>query len=127
MMDCSCVYADDYDCPEFYHKDVRKARKEHVCEECRRKIMPGERYEHVRGKWDGRVDSYKTCADCLSIRDTFFCGGYGHGGVLYDFEEHIRCCDGHLDGALIGELTKGARDYVCDLVEEFWKENEDEG
>lgn len=62
--DCSC----DYDPPEFYHKEIRRARKPHKCEECSGTISPGEQYEHARGKWDGYVDSFKTCERCYDLR-----------------------------------------------------------
>jgi hypothetical protein len=63
MTDCVC----DYDPPEFYHREIRRARKEHKCCECGGRMLPGEQYEHVRGKWDGFVDTYDTCARCCDL------------------------------------------------------------
>ena len=62
--DCSC----DYTPPEFYHRELRRARKEHRCAECDGRILAGEQYEHVRGKWDGYVGTFKTCERCVDIR-----------------------------------------------------------
>lgn len=61
---CAC----DYDPPEFFISENRKARKPHVCWECRAQIAPGETYEHARGKWEGDVSTFKTCALCLELR-----------------------------------------------------------
>lgn len=65
MAECWC----DYDPPEFYHKETRKARTAKTCFECCGPIVPGERYEHVRGKWDGCLDTFRTCDRCLELRD----------------------------------------------------------
>lgn len=83
---CSC----DYDMPAFCQVETRKARKPHKCWECRAAIDPGEVYEHVRGKWDGDIWTFKTCALCLELRQwarisvPCFCFSYG------DLHENIR-------------------------------------
>lgn len=79
MNDCSC----DYEVPEFFTKETRKAKKRRRCTECRRFIQPGEAYEHVFGKWDGYVSAFETCSICLDIRQhtlsiiPCFCSSYG--------------------------------------------------
>lgn len=80
MSECVC----DYDGPEIYFSELRKARKVHVCEECRARIQPGEQYENASGKWDGRFDQFKTCSRCIALRDWVkahvpcFCWAHGH-------------------------------------------------
>lgn len=66
---CSC----DYDGESFDYFDVciRKARKEHTCCECMAKILPGEKYEYLKGAFDGGWDTYKTCLPCSRIRKDF--------------------------------------------------------
>jgi hypothetical protein len=66
-MDAFCFC--DFDPAEFYHLEMRKARKPHQCHECGRTIEIGETYEHVRGKWDGSVDTYRSCPRCLALRE----------------------------------------------------------
>lgn len=61
---CSC----DYDPPSFCNIETRKARKAHECQECRGPIPAGETYEYVRGKWEGEILIFKTCALCLELR-----------------------------------------------------------
>jgi hypothetical protein len=65
--DCACGYDGDYEPCEFYYEEVRKARKQHRCAECRGPINPGDHYMHRVGKWDGEVSVYKTCQPCMNI------------------------------------------------------------
>jgi len=127
----SCVvsYAEAGDPADFYWDSKPVARREHVCSECRRVIQPGERYGRVTGKWDGEIQTYKTCFDCQSIIDFLFCDGVVFGEVRADLREHIA------EGGTISEdcmiqLTPRARGMVCEIIEGFWAdedaENEEE-
>lgn len=83
-MSCYC----DYDYPSFYRATVSKARKEHRCGECARRIKPGERYEAVAAVWEGEFGTAKTCSHCLDIR-TFVknsvpCYCWAHGNIEED-------------------------------------------
>lgn len=87
--DCVC----DYDAPSFYVAEVRTARKTHKCEECRNLILPGDKYEHVRGKWD-YVDTFKTCSHCVDLRtwtkNNVPCLCWAHGNLLDDCREAVQ-------------------------------------
>jgi hypothetical protein len=41
-----------------------RARKEHKCDTCYRRIDPGEQYTRGSGVYDGRMTSFKMCAHC---------------------------------------------------------------
>lgn len=123
MTSCSCIYVGDFDSPSFYSREMRKANREHKCSECSRPIAPGEQYENARGKWNEEFAVYKTCRDCLSVRDEFFCDGYPHQGIWEAVTEHLHYCDGHISAASIAELTPAARDKVCDMIEEIWEDD----
>jgi hypothetical protein len=75
---CSC----DYEPFEFCNTETRKARKTHQCDECYVTIPVGESYEHVRGKCEGEIMVFKTCALCLELRRwavisvPYFCFAY---------------------------------------------------
>lgn len=88
-MICEC----DAELPEFYRKSVRKARKEHRCDECKKPIRVGESYEHVSGKWDGRIGTYKTCPRCLTLfeflTDKTDCHCRVHGGQFITILENM--------------------------------------
>ena len=81
---CYC----DYEPAEFYHQETRKAKKEHKCSECGRAIDAGESYQHVRGKWDGDVGTFKTCPRCLALKDWVAahvpCFCWAHGNIIED-------------------------------------------
>lgn len=62
---CFCDYGES---PDFYSKSEHKARKVHRCTECNRQISAGQTYEKVVGKWDGRLDVFKTCCRCTALR-----------------------------------------------------------
>ena len=87
--DCYC----DYDPPEFCHVEIRKARKEHKCEECSGRILVGERYEYTRGKWDGDISNFKICERCYDIRqwtkNNVPCLCWAYGNIIDDCKEAI--------------------------------------
>ena len=63
------VYYDDCDNPpEFYDCKTVVARKAHKCCECLAEIEKGESHERYTGKWEGDIDTYRTCSLCLSAR-----------------------------------------------------------
>ncbi len=87
--DCYC----DYEPAEFYHKEIRKARKPHKCCECAGPIRVGELYEHVRGKWEGSIGTYDTCERCVDIwqwtQNNVPCLCWSHGNRIEDCREAI--------------------------------------
>ena len=89
-MDCYC----DYDPAEFYSSRVCAARKEYRCDECARKILPGEQYEKVTGKWAGTVSTFRTCSHCVDIRqfveNSVPCFCWAHGNTDEDAREAVR-------------------------------------
>ena len=129
MADCSCVVCDDYDPATFYSQVVRKARTGKKCCECERTIEPGEEYEHTSGKWDKQISIFETCADCLSVRASFFCEGYLHGGMWDMLHAHLEAVVRFGDGVsseCIAPLTARAREMVCDAIEKLWTKMDEE-
>jgi len=47
----------------------RKARKHHKCYECKRVIDIGQKYQYIKGNWDGKWLEFKTCLSCEELRD----------------------------------------------------------
>ena len=87
---CHC---DDYDRPGFLRDELRVARKDHTCSECRKPIHKGDIYKHTSGVWDGRVAVYKWCDTCTTIYNLAdglsddFCVIYG--GLIECVEEGV--------------------------------------
>lgn len=60
---CYC----DYEEPEFFSEVMRKARKQHKCDECWGVIEIGQSYKVIAGVWGGDFSRYKHCNKCLSL------------------------------------------------------------
>ncbi len=87
---CCPLSSGDDDGPSFYVDQIRRAKKTHRCGECREDILKGDRYEIVTGRWDGTIDTHKTCLSCMEIRDHFACGsGFYFGRLWDDLEENF--------------------------------------
>ena len=124
-MECSCTVETDCDeGPSFFSSRERKARKEHKCNECRRIISPGETYEYIAGVWDGSFDTYKTCSDCLSVRDEFFKSGYILSDIWMDLREYIFDCHGDIPEKCLVKLTPSAREKVLAIIERYFSDDE---
>jgi len=68
-----CDWGDyDGDAPEFFVEYNRKARKQHKCCECGRIIERGQKYLLSVGKWEGALDTFKTCFVCERIINDIF-------------------------------------------------------
>jgi len=126
-MDCSCGIDVDPDSePEFYYSSVRVARKFHKCDECKEEIEPGDTYEHVSGTWENEWLVNKTCSDCISARDVFFNSGWYMGAVWDMIFEFIDESYGDVSSDCIKGLTPKARDKVCDYIESYFKDQDEE-
>lgn len=126
-MDCSCTIDVDMDGdgPSCCTTAIRKARKHHKCCECYRQIEVGESYEYVSGIWDGVPHIYKTCADCLSIKNVFFTSYYFRE-LWSMLEEQYNFEYDRIPESCLSKLTSTARSRICNLVEEQWEDEEDE-
>jgi len=54
--------------PQIFNRYLRKARKQHLCCECRKPIKTGDTYWFARGLWDHRWGTYKVCVPCEKLR-----------------------------------------------------------
>jgi hypothetical protein len=90
MMACDC----DLEMPEFFYERLQRARKQHVCNECRGPIAIGANYKRLSGKWNGEFQEFKQCETCLGLIDFMnahikcFC--FGLGTLVMDAVETVR-------------------------------------
>ena len=87
-----CMYdPHEQDGGVYFGSGPRRARKEHICGECRRAIRKGERYFRAAGVQDGYAWDAKQCAQCAAAAGWLVkeCGGFLFGGVQQDLEEHL--------------------------------------
>jgi hypothetical protein len=87
MMFDSCICVDHDSHASFSTNEWRTARKQYVCCECGDPILPGAKYEHVFGVWDGDVSVYKTCYLCVRIRKSLFSCGWIYGQMWQDIQD----------------------------------------
>ena len=66
------------------------------------------------------------CLDCASIEAEFFCDGFGFECIWEDLRQHIVDMNGKISSDCLVRLTKSARDDVCDLIEEYWEESDED-
>jgi len=82
---CYC----DYDPSDVWDERKRKARKEHVCYECREKIEKGDEYVYITSLSDGSWWHYKICEYCEHdwkiVREAGHC--YLIGGLQIAWED----------------------------------------
>ncbi len=88
MMCCPLTGGDD-DGPSAHWVTTPRARKPHLCSECREMIPVGAQYERFKGVWDGSFDEHLTCASCVEIRSHFACNGWIFGRLWEDIEENF--------------------------------------
>jgi hypothetical protein len=127
MSECSCIYVDVDDPLELVTRRWQKAKKQYECCECPDPIKVGDRYLYEYTKNRGKTKIYRTCADCKSVRDIYFCNGWYYEGIWETFEEYVRDANGEVICDGVADLTPGAKDKVFAIIEEEWKRwDEDE-
>lgn len=104
-MGCSCSINIDVDSNDFHSEKMVKAKKEHVCRECGRAILIGERYEYVFAKSEDHSFTVKTCSECVEIRNCFMCSW--HYGRVF---EYINNEIGDLNLSGLEDLSPAARE-----------------
>jgi len=103
MSYCELVSVDETTC-EFHNTTFPRARKEHVCINCRLPIPVGTRYAKETGKWDGEFSESKHHLECRAITNLL--------GMLCDGPYKL-CMDIH---RAVSELIyEGDRAYEPDL------------
>jgi len=111
----------------FYEDKIVRSTKPRRCVECNVEIPPGEKHELVRAVWDppfsfDKIKRMRTCKDCLSVRNQFFCNGWIFGEMWDMVSCHIDEMDGQIASSCLVGLTPKARADICDIIEELWKE-----
>lgn len=103
-----------------YRAKLRKARTQHKCYECGRKILPGEQYENVFAIWEGDAQTCCTCSHCLDLREFVkshvpcFC--WNHGNIIEEAHETAEYYAHEADGLLFGAWRRKV------LIRRAWKE-----
>jgi hypothetical protein len=78
---CSCVYDDDVEPCDVFESKIVKGRKEYKCIECGDMIKKGEKHEYSKWLFEGDWNHARTCAVCVNIRKSVYCGQYAVGAL----------------------------------------------
>lgn len=100
---------DDVESCTWFGTELRKARKQHRCAECRRDIEPSEQYAYSTYLDDGGAFCVnKACAHCHAAREWLVrhCGGWVTEALVEELAEHF-ASDYRVDG--LARLYVGAR------------------
>lgn len=88
MICCPLQECDEY--AKVYERNQRRARKDHVCLECRDVIARGALHNHISMLFDGHWSSWRECLLCEEIGDHFSCGRGRVAETLWsDLEENF--------------------------------------
>ncbi|OZV10766.1 hypothetical protein CIW83_18275 [Tissierella sp. P1] len=68
----------------FWNSVKRKARKEHTCKYCGKKIKKGEEYSRETGIYEGDFNDY-----CLCLRCRFLVDEFEHDDYLHEFADTL--------------------------------------
>jgi hypothetical protein len=112
-MECSCeLDYGDYGQVDIIENRTVKARKEHICTECKDIINIGDKYERTKYSFDGDFMTNKCCYACLEIRYKFCVGAYPIGW-MYD---ELRNCFDDISLTDFEELSKEAQIKIIDML-----------
>jgi len=109
------VDVDDGDMAKFARTELRRARKEHHCQECQGRIAVGELYELNTGLYDDGFSTFKTCAICREIRNCYCCNWY-YGGVWEELDMWF--ADEEMTLCSLDKLSPEARAEMIDWIDE---------
>ena len=129
-MECACVYVDlsdaDFGSVKQRTTEEPKAIILLTCCECKETIEIGEIFRKEKTEFlDLSVINQITCMACVSIRDTFFCDGWYYEMMFEYLKEHINEMGGEISEDCIVQLTPKARDKVCEIIEDYWRYEND--
>lgn len=115
--------------PESYeditiYKDLQYvAKKTHVCCECNKTIIPGEKYRYTWGVRNKKSQVYKRCIDCQSIADAYFCDTVSFTRLNKELMNVLvylgKDKDLLLNEDCIKDLTKTAKERIFEMIEKF--------
>ena len=89
---CACINI-DVDVDSDYFSDMVVSDEIEKCCECDVEIAPGTKHESAGSP---RMGAYQTCADCLSMREEFFCQDWHFGMIWGDLDDHLDAIGGQV-------------------------------
>jgi hypothetical protein len=102
------------------------AKERWTCDECDSVMNVGDEYEYASGILSGELHEHRTCKDCLSIAEAFFCSRM-HGGLFDDLEDYLEDYNPEDDcyAKAVLKLTDVARKKVQEIFERVIADREE--
>lgn len=104
---------DDAEPWDFYHQEIRRAGKQHRCNECRRTIERGELHGYAVGACrDFGWSSFRLCLHCCHAARWLIeaCNGFLYDAIEEDLAEHVTGDESYLRSAPLTRLVRWMRD-----------------
>jgi len=103
------------------------AKIPHTCTECGEIINIGYDYLVDVIYLKDKMYVSKTCEHCLSVCQVFFSSGWIYGQIWRDLAKFVIFSQGELASAQIIQLTPIAKGRVCDMIDTYFHQtNQDE-
>lgn len=118
-MECACISESGVEPSELIVEKKALAARPYKCCECGEEIPAGTEYWKETARDDGIVSHYKTCLDCLSVREHLFCDFF-FTKIWSTIQDFIEDYPEDIPWARIGRLTPTARNKVCEMIEAEW-------
>lgn len=123
-MECACEIDGYGEACEFTTTTYPIAKKEHKCDECKRTIKRKEKYQHIKGMFEGDFFTHKVCSDCQSVIKTFFCG-WSQGSVWDDLYTYFYDESDYINWKQLEKVTPVAKDKILDMIQKIWDREND--
>jgi len=122
-MSCACLIEMDHeeDSEIIFEKKLTICKNQQKCCECGISLTAGDQYLKEIAIYDCEVYTYRTCIDCISIRNNIFCG-WMWTNILQNLQAEIEWSGG-VSESCISVLTLKAKERVCDMIEAYWEKD----
>ena len=120
-MNCTCSIEMDHDeeSDMVFEKMLTVNKHPKKCCECGETLEIGDKYYKEIAIWDNESNTYRTCVDCISVRDNIFCG-WNWTTLWEDLQMEIEYGN-NISESCIAALTPNARIKVCEMIERYWE------
>jgi len=104
---------------ETVREEHHKAKKRHICGECRELILPGDKYFAMGYDQNGKINNHNVCCDCDSVVKVFFKGYWVYGFIWEDLRCSFEEGDTAFNTPLIDQVTEKAKGKILSIIKDI--------
>lgn len=127
-INCFCSIDNDMDCEVLEEEQewisIRTRHKDIRCCECLKIIPARTEHEYFFGRWNGEYGGYRTCLDCVSVRDAILCNWVFHN-VWEMIDEGINAFYNEPSEDCYLSMTPAGRAKVMEKIEDQWQDEDE--